>query len=147
MKHLAAAFLLSTSVLVAAATSQACSDLTVSGSVTPGSTLTISVTGATANAPTVLVVGEDPGTTVINLGPLASLTLGIAEPFSVIGLPPTDGTGSTGVSFAIPANIPSGSFPMLTLYAQAVSASFSVMPPAQPGLSFCLSDVETITVG
>jgi hypothetical protein len=134
-------------VLSAPARAQACSDLSVTGTVNPGQTLTIAVTGATPDSFTALAVGEETGSTTLNFGPLASLTLGLASPFAILPLGVTDANGDVSVSFDIPsapANAPS--LPNLTLNAQAVTASFSFgMGP--PGLSFCVSDVEQITVG
>ncbi len=135
-------------LLVAPVASQSCSDLTVTGSITGGATLTLDVTGAPAGAMTVLGISENTGTTSLNFGPIATLSLGIAMPFAVLPMGMTDASGNVSVSFSIPAGFPAGSLPFTTLYAQAVTASFGMPGPGgPPSATFCTSDVEAIAVG
>lgn len=129
--------------------------LTITGSVNPGQTVTIGVSGATANDPTVLVISENAGTSTLNLGLLGSLTLGVTSPYIFFPLGITDGTGSVSQSFGVPANIPS--LPTQTLQVQAVSVDIPTFtapgpggpggPPSLPTLSFCTSNVAQLQIG
>ena len=100
-----AALLLSLSLLAAPAMAQGpCSDLTVTGGAA-GTTATFDLTGADPNAPATLAVGSTAGTTTFNIGPLGTLSLGLATPFGVIPMGMTDANGDVSLSLNIPSAI------------------------------------------
>jgi hypothetical protein len=122
-----------------------CSTLTVTGSVNPGQTVTVAVTGGAENA-LVYVVAGDPGQTTFSFGALGSLTLAIENLHLVFPLGMSDSSGDVSLSFEVPAGIPAGSLPDETFTLQAVSAelSFGAGPPS---LEFCTSNTATLVVG
>jgi hypothetical protein len=120
----------------AAAPAQSCS-LAVSGGA-PGSTLSISVTGAPMSLAAV-AVGQTAGTTVIDLGSLGSLTLGLAQPFVPVPIGILDSNGTASVSIPVPSQLPA-----LDLVMQGVTVGVSVMPFA---LSLCGTNVVSVHVG
>ena len=77
-----------------------CSTLTVSGSINAGETITVGVSGAPANAITVLAIG-DAGTTTIPI-PGNALTLGV-ENFIVLPIGVADASGHGSISVTVPA--------------------------------------------
>ena len=135
-------------VLAASAVAQPCSDLTITGSVNPGNTVTLSVTGAPAGSLTLLGLGES-GTTTIGAG-LFAFTIDLAWPFHILPLGMTDANGEVSVSIEIPSNIPQGVIPSMTLDAQAATFGLSLPTPANPGppsFGVCVSDVESLVFG
>jgi hypothetical protein len=120
----------------AAAPAQSCS-LAVSGGA-PGSTLSISVTGAPMSIAAV-AVGETAGTTVIDLGSLGSLTLGLAQPFVPVPLGIIDASGTASVSVTVPSQLPAADLVM-----QGVTVGITMMPFA---LSLCATNVASVHVG
>lgn len=124
---------------------QGCSStLTVSGTIAPGATVSIDVTGSLSGALTLIAAGETAGSTTFGFGPLGSFTIDLDGPFLVLPLGITDAAGATGVSFTVPSAIPAGSIPAINLTLQAVSLdlSFGMGPPS---LSSCVSNTATLT--
>lgn len=125
------------------AAAQTCSDLTLGGSGAPGGTVTVDLTGATANAPTFLFIGTTTGSTSIPVGPLGTLDLGLEMPFGVFPAGSTDANGALSLSL----NVPPGQIPQTTLYVQATSLGFRINRGGPPTIGFCTSDVESVTIG
>src|SRR5262245_19021353 len=76
------------------ATAQSCGTLAITGTGAPGTTLTYSITGATARGYVTLAVAEDTGTTTINLGALGlNLTLGLDTPILPVPLGRANSSG------------------------------------------------------
>ncbi len=121
---------------------QNCSDLSVTGDGSPGTNLTISVTGSAADAFTFLAVGQDTGTTTVNLGPLLSFDLGIASPLVPLPLGVADANGDVSISL----DLPTGDFPRIDVYGQALAISFEI-GQGRPTLTACVSDVEAFGIG
>jgi hypothetical protein len=122
-----------------------CSTLTVAGSINAGETITVDVTGAPANALTVLAIG-DAGTTSIPI-PGSTLTLGV-ENFIVLPIGIADASGNASISVTIPAEIPAGVIQDHTFTVQAVSVGFGMPTPGQfPMLNFCVSNTATLVSG
>lgn len=120
----------------AAAPAQSCS-LAVSGGA-PGSNLSISVSGAPMSLAAV-AVGQTAGTTVINLGSLGSLTLGLAQPFAPVPLGIIGANGTASVSIPVPSQLPA-----VDLVMQGVTVGVSMMPLT---LSLCGTNVVSVHVG
>ena len=140
MQRLSVAFL-AIAVIAAPAFTQ-CSTLTITGTINPGQTVTVDVTGAPANAMTFLLVG-DAGTTTIP-APGGGVTLGVEFPAFIIPLGITDSNGAASQSATVPANIPAGVIQDHTFTAQAVSVGFSGVPPT---FSFCVSNTASLVSG
>ena len=113
---------------LASIASAQCGTLAITGAGTVGTTLTVAVTGTSAN-----------GTTAINLGPL-SLTLGLAQPFFPLPLGTADANGNASVSFLVPAGITR----QVQLNAQAATFAFTLRPFA---IAACASNVVGFTIG
>ena len=90
MRHLSVALL--AIALIAAPSFAQCSTLTVTGSVNAGQTVSIDLSGATANAVAVLAAGDTAGTTTFTF-PGASVTIDLAQPFILFPLGMTDAAG------------------------------------------------------
>jgi len=118
---------------------QACGSLAITGGA-PGSQLSIALSGAPANGFAVLVVGEQAGSTSIQLPIGGSLILGVAEPFFPVPLGQTDISGAASLQLAIPASLPG----QLQLQAQAVALGLRMMPLS---LQACASNVVPVTIG
>lgn len=130
--------------LVAQASAQ-CS-LSVTGSGAPGSTLAFALDGSTAGAFCFLAIGETQGTTTINLGPLGTLTLGLAFPFAPVPIGVANAQGD--VSFSL--NVPSGLTTGIDLFGQGITLGISMPGPGgggPPSLSFCTTNVVSFHVG
>jgi hypothetical protein len=121
------------------AAAQCTPTLTLGGALTPGSTVTASVTGAWADSWTVLLIGETQGSTSLTLGPLGTLSFGLDMPFIPFPMGMTDPNGDASVSFAIPANFPAASLPS-TLYFQTVQVDLT-FGMGLPSLDSCVSSV------
>src|SRR5262245_27754319 len=121
-----------------------CSTLTVTGSLNPGETVTIAVTGATADSLTFLVAGLSAGTTTIPL-PGTPLVLDVAEPLIIVPFAVTDANGDASLSIPIPADI-GPTFPNETFVLQSLTVGFSiaVFPPV---FDFCTSNTATLVSG
>jgi hypothetical protein len=120
-----------------------CSSLTVGGSGQPASTLTFDLTGAAAQAPALLLIGVHEGTTVMQIGVLGTLSLGLAQPLVPVMMGLTDATGAASLSI----NVPPGNLPLVTLFAQAMTVVFTPPSHGPPSLDFCTSDVESFEFG
>ena len=120
-----------------------CSNLTVGGSGQPGSTLTFDLTGAAPQAPAVLMIGLQEGTTVHQFGVLGTLTLGLAHPYTPRMMGLTDATGAASLSI----NVPPGNLPQLTKFAQAMTIVFTPGSHGPPSRTYCTSDVESFEWG
>ena len=122
---------------------ESCSDLTVTGDGTPGSTLTFDVVGADPHALAFLAVGRSAGSHAVALGPLGTLELGLDPHFIVLPFGFTDAGGDASKSIGIPDGFPIS----LDLFGQAFTARFTLPWPAPPTLEFCTTDVEAFHVG
>lgn len=133
--------------LFAASLSAQCATLAVTGTGAPGTTLTFALDGSSANAVAFLVVGATQGSQTLPIGPLGTVTLGVAMPFLPLPLGPTDANGD--VSLAAP--VPSAATMGLDLFAQGLTIGFTLptLPPTLPpgggipsfGFSLCASNV------
>src|SRR5262245_1135387 len=92
-------------LLAANASAQSCAALPVLGTGAPGTSLTFDLNATDAGAFAVLAVGQTQGTTTIPMGPLGSLTLGLATPFIPIPLGMTNASGDISRTIAIPAGV------------------------------------------
>jgi hypothetical protein len=128
------------SVLLAAAATAQCGTLTATGGA-PGSTLDLALHGD-ANAFAIIAFGQTAGTTTINIGTIATLTLDLAMPFAPVPIGMTNASGDASRSIRIPATLPGQD-----LLLQGLTASFSFTPPASFGLTFCTSNVVSVHVG
>ena len=134
MRHLFVA--LGASLALNAAAFSQCSNLTISGSFNPGATIGFAVSGSTPSALTFALSG-DPGVTTVSFGFLGSLTVGLSQPFDVVPIGMTNGSGDLTLSFQIPPNLPLSSIQNQALTLQAVSFEIvSTFPP----FSFCVSN-------
>jgi hypothetical protein len=126
----------------------------VTGSVNAGQTVTMAVSGATANSPTVVGIGF-PGATTFSFGLGSTLTIDLAQGFMILPLGNTDATGAASLSIALPTSIPAGTLPDETFTVQALTIGFAApLPgPGNPGapsfnlLSFCKSNTATLVSG
>jgi hypothetical protein len=128
--------------VIAAPTLSQCSTLTVSGTLNPGETITISVTGATPDSATLLVAGHA-GSTTIQL-PGDDLLLGVDVPFVVVPLGMTDASGDVTFMASVPADFPAAWIPNDTFTLQAVTIGFS---SSSPPFAFCVSNTATLVSG
>jgi hypothetical protein len=131
--------ILSSLLLAAAATAQ-CGTLTATGGA-PGTNLDLALHGD-AHAFAIIAFGQTAGTTTINFGTIATLTLDLAMPFAPVPIGMTDANGDASRSIRIPATLPGQD-----LVLQGLTASFSFTPPMTVGLTFCTSNVVSVHVG
>ena len=127
-------------VAICAPTFAQCSTLAVTGSINPGQTVTIDVSGAPAGAPVFIVIG-DAGTTTFPFG----LTLDVAPLIAVLPIGVADAGGHVALSASIPAEVPASALPDHTYTLQAVSLSISMGFP--PSISFCVSNTGSLVSG
>ena len=118
---------------------QTCGSLAITGSGAAGTQLGVAVTGATANAFTIVLVGETTGTTSLPL-PGGSLSIGLASPFLPLPLGRTDATGAASQQI----NVPSWISQQYSLNAQAVTIGFTRSPFS---ISGCTTNVAAFTIG
>lgn len=142
--------------LSASLAAQSCSNLTATGNGAPGTSVVLALTGAPANAFTAVAIGDTLGTTTLNIGPLGTLTLGLAQPFVPLPMGLTNAAGEASRTINVP-NSPS--LPGIDLYGQAVSMTWAmqVPGPGNPGpggphasiltLTFCTSNVVSFHLG
>jgi hypothetical protein len=130
--------LLAGAVLAAAVQAQACSTLTITGSGAAGSDLTFALQGD-PSALGLLAVGETTGSTTIHFGPIATLDLGLAQPFILLPIGRTDQNGDVTLTVTLPNNVPS-----LDLNGQGMTVTFSFRPLS---IAFCTSDVVAFHIG
>lgn len=127
--------------------STSCADLAVTGTGAPGTNLVFNLTGAEPHAHAWAMVGFAEGTTVINIGPLGTLTLGLVEPFIPKPMGQTDNNGDATDTIFVPPGLPFS----LDLFAHAFSWSVNVQHspggPATVSLLFCTSAVEGFHIG
>lgn len=119
-----------------------CSDLSITGTGAPGTSLDFEVSGADARALAVLGIGM-PGSSSFAVGPLGTLELGLAPGYMIRIMGITDGSGYCADSIWIPPGLHFS----LDLSAQVATADFVHSPPGRPSLEFCTSDVEAFHVG
>lgn len=124
-----------------AAQGSSCSDLTVSGDGTPGTTLSFAVTGSAADAFTFLLVGDTAGTTALPI-PLGMIEIGLATPFVPLPLGLADANGDVSLDVMLPPALPS----QVGLFAQSIALDLSI-GMGRPTLTACTSDVEGFNVG
>lgn len=141
---------LSLGLVCTALPAQTCASLTVTGNGAPGTTLSFALDGSTAGAYAILAIGDTQGSTTLNFGSLASVTLGLATPFAAVPMGVADGNGDVTLSLQIPANV---TLPSMDLFAQGVLATIT-RPGGGPGgggpgggLSLCVSNVAAFHVG
>jgi hypothetical protein len=132
-------------LLLAAAAQAQCSTLTATGTGAPGTSVTFALDGTDAHAFAFLVIGDTQGTTTINLGPIGTLTLGLAAPFAPLPIGLTDASGDISRAIPVPSAFPAS----LDLFAQGVTIGFSfvVGPPPSVSFSLCASNVVGFHVG
>lgn len=135
-------------LLAATASAQSCATLTVSGTGAPGTTLQFNLDGQASGAFAFLAVGMTQGTTSIPLGPLGTLTLGLASPLLTLPLGMTNASGDASVSVPVPNGFPVS----LDMFAQGLTAELTITPPSPPtppsiSLSFCTSNVVGFHIG
>jgi hypothetical protein len=139
-------FLVAASLLAVATSATAQCTLGVTGTGAPGTSVTFAVDGTVIGGFAFLAIGDTQGTTAINFGPLGTLTLGLAIPFSAVPMGQTNLQGDAVLSLAIPATVPGGA----DLFAQGVTLGIS-MPgpggPSLPTLSFCATNVVGFHIG
>ena len=119
------------------------STLAVTGTINPGNTVDISLTGAPADALTLLAVSQDTGSTTLGSGML-SVTLDLDSPVMFVPLGFTDANGDAGVNFTVPASAPM--LAPMTLHIQAVTVEFS-FGMGNFGLTATTSNATTLDVG
>ena len=134
---------ISLTALLAAPVAAQCSDMTVSGDGSAGSTLSFALTGGAAEAPAIVFVGPNEGNFSINLGPLGSLDLGLAPPFIPLFMGLTDGSGDATLEF----DLPPATLPQIDLFAQGTTIEFTPPDRGPPSIDFCTSDVEAFSIG
>ena len=134
-------------LLAVSASGQCSSTLTVGGTLASGGTAIFDVTGAPADAPTVVLISPSSGS--FSFGPL--LTLGLSAPFVPVAIGATDANGDFTSSLSIPP-IPPGTLGILDFAAQAVTIEFNLPSPPSggggggpggPPFTFCTSNVVT----
>ncbi len=141
MRTLHLASILTAATLTCAATAQSCGTLAFTGTGAPGTTLGISVTGATARGFVTLGVSQNTGSTTINVGPLGlNLTLGLDSPIIPLPLGRANSNGDVTVTL----NVPSQLGQQFQLNGQAVTLTLSIFPF---NLSACASNVAAFTIG
>ena len=128
--------------LAGTAGAQCSAALTATGTVSPGSTLNLDLTGADADSLAFLFIGETAGSTTLNFGMLGSLTVGLDTPFIPLPFGFTDMAGDLSQTFSVPAM---ATLPDTTVTAQAVTVDFS-FGMGMPSLSFCVSNPVTVTI-
>ena len=130
--------------LLAANASAQCSTLAITGTGAPGTSLTFDLNGTDSHALALLAVGETQGTTTIQLGPLGSLTLGLATPFIPVPLGFTNTSGDISRTINIPSSATFG----VDLFGQGVTAAYAFSPTAPHfSVTFCTSNVVGFHVG
>jgi hypothetical protein len=142
MRILLAAAFAAIPLLCAPTTAQSCSDLTVTGTGKPGTSLVFALSGGAPNAFALLAIAQTTGSTTINFGPIGSLTLGLAAPAALLPMGATDASGAVSLTISIP-NAP---IPSIALHAQGTTATMKV-GGGPPSLEFCTSDVEAFQIG
>lgn len=137
MKNVFAALVLG--ALAATASAQTCSTLAVTGTGAPGTNLTFTLTGQPVGSFGILFIGDTTGSTSLPFGTLATLELGLAQPFIPVPLM----TRPTGTSLTV--RVPNQVSPM-SLFAQGTGVSFD-MSGMSFSLAFCTSNVVPFSVG
>jgi hypothetical protein len=134
---------ISAGLFASVASAQSCASLSITGTGAPGTSVTFAVDGTAAGAIAALAISDAAGTTAINLGPLGSLTLGVASPFIPLPLGMTDANGD--ISRTI--QIPNGNIPGVDLVGQGVTIAFTLNGPGLPTLTFCTTNVVSFHLG
>lgn len=121
---------------------QNCSTLSITAD---EETISLDLTGSSAEASTFLAVGDTLGATDFAFGPLGGFTLDLAAPFAILPMGATDADGNISTSFDLPTTLG------FDLNAQAVSADLVLNIPPTPGelpitLEFCTSNVEALSL-
>ena len=129
---------LAAAILSASALASITLTATPDGTITGGETISIGVTGAGAEDFVFLALGPELGDTSVQLGPFATIDLGLATPFVLLPL----GVGDTSIDVGIgevPAELAG-----TTLHLQAFSAGFSV-GSGGPTVETCVSNLDALT--
>lgn len=103
--------------------------------------LTLDLDGSTAMSFCIFVLGDTQGTTTVNIGPLATVDLGLAAPFVPAAAGFTDMNGDASLTFQVPSVVPAG-----TYYAQGVTAGFSITPGTGISFDVCAATVASFTL-
>ena len=130
-------FLCAVGLAAAAAPSQC--TLTIHGTGAPGTNLVFAFDGR-PHTPAALVIGAATGTTTFPFPPLGVLTLGLAQPFTVVALGLTNGHGEASLAVQVPLHLPH-----VALFAQGVDVVVHHAP--HPSLDFCVTHVVPFHVG
>ncbi len=131
---------LATTAVTATAQSTSCSTLSMKGGGSANTTITLSLRRSASSSFAILVVGRKAGMTVLPLGQLGKLTLGIKMPFIPVPMSKTDIFGNASVELKIgPAT------PKFAVKVQDVSYGFSLLP--RPSLGWCTSTVVDVKGG
>lgn len=132
--------LVAAAALFAAPAAAQCSDLSVTQD---GNTYTVEVSGSTADAATVVLVGQE-GSTAVQFGILGSLELGLAAPFAPLVVGFADATGALSQDITVPDSLPAFE---ATLQAVGVEIGFdpAAVPPV--AFSFCTSNTVAVSGG
>ncbi len=137
MKNVLATLVLG--ALAATASAQTCSTLAVSGTGAPGTNLTFTLTGQPVGSIGILFLGDTTGSTSLAFGTLATLELGLAQPFIPVPMM-TRPTGTT-LTVRVPNQVTA-----MSLFAQGTGASLDITGTT-PTLAFCTSNVVPFSVG
>jgi len=133
--------LVSTLVLASTLAAQgSCGTLGFTGTGAAGTTLDVSVTGATANGFALVAISENTGSTPIRLPVVGTLTLGLDTPILPLPFGRLDASGNLTRSITVPT----GATTAHNLQAQAITMTLSFRPFA---LTACTSNVAAFTIG
>lgn len=126
----------------ASGASAQCGTLTATGTGAAGTTLTLDLTGSTADSGALLAVGTTLGSTSFQFGPLGTLTFGLQSPFALLPLGMTDSNGDATLSINVPIELTQS----VSLHGQAVTTDL-VIGRGRPTFNFCVSNTAAFTLG
>jgi hypothetical protein len=113
----------------------------------PGTALTLAIDGTAAGQIAFLIVGQTQGTSTLPLGPLGTLTFGLAQPWAPVPIGQTNGSGDASITVNVPPMVPA----TLSLLAQGLTLGFTIGQPGpgQPpfSLSSCTTNVAGFSIG
>ena len=135
---LKASLLVASALTICSAASAQCATATATNN---AGSLTLDHDGTAAMSFCIFILGDTQGTTTVNIGPLATVDLGLASPFVPLAAGFTDMNGDASVTFQVPSVVPAG-----TYYAQGVTAGFSITPGSGISFDVCASTVASFTL-